>query len=124
MVLVKASRGIALDLLVDDLRSRVRRSNGPVIELIQGLLLAFAFMVILMAPYMRLLREAGVGKQIRREGPETHYVKEGTPTMGGILLIAVVVAIYLFLRPLDAATFAPLATLVLVGRALAHSTIT
>ena len=85
------------------------------IELIQGLLLAFAFMVILMAPFMRLLREAGFGKQIRREGPETHYIKEGTPTMGGILLIAVVVAIYLFLRPLDAATFAPLATLVLVG---------
>ena len=85
------------------------------IELIQGLLLAFAFMVILMAPYIRLLREAGFGKQVHPEGPETHYVKEGTPTMGGILLIAVVVAIYLFLRPLDAATFAPLATLVLVG---------
>ena len=85
------------------------------IELIQGLLLAFAFMVILMAPYIRLLREAGFGKQVHPEGPETHYVKEGTPTMGGILLIAVVVAIYLFLRPLDAATYAPLATLVLVG---------
>ena len=85
------------------------------IELIQGLLLAFAFMVILMAPYIRVLRELGFGKQIRPEGPETHYVKEGTPTMGGILLIAVVVAIYLFLRPLDAATVAPLATLVLVG---------
>jgi phospho-N-acetylmuramoyl-pentapeptide-transferase len=85
------------------------------IELIQGLLLAFAFMVILMAPYIRALRQFGFGKQIRPEGPETHYVKEGTPTMGGLLLIAVVVAIYLFLRPLDAATFAPLATLVLVG---------
>ena len=85
------------------------------IELIQGLLLAFAFMVILMAPYIRLLRGAGFGKQVHPEGPQTHYVKEGTPTMGGILLIAVVVAIYLFLRPLDAATFAPLATLVLVG---------
>ena len=85
------------------------------IELIQGLLLAFAFMVILMAPYIRVLRELGFGKQIRPEGPETHYVKEGTPTMGGILLIAVVVAIYIFLRPLDAATVAPLATLVLVG---------
>ena len=85
------------------------------IELIQGLLLAFAFMVILMAPYIRVLRELGFGKQIRPEGPETHYVKEGTPTMGGILLIAVVVAIYVFLRPLDAATVAPLATLVLVG---------
>jgi phospho-N-acetylmuramoyl-pentapeptide-transferase len=86
-----------------------------VIELIQGLLLAFAFIVILMAPYIRLLSQVGFGKQILPEGPETHYVKEGTPTMGGVLVIVVVVAIYLFLRPLDAATFAPLATLVLVG---------
>jgi len=31
------------------------------IELIQGLLLAFAFMVILMAPFIRLLRELGFG---------------------------------------------------------------
>ena len=85
------------------------------IELIQGLLLAFAFVVILMAPYIRVLGTMGFGKQIRRDGPETHYVKEGTPTMGGLLLIIVVVAIYLFLQPIDAATFAPLATLVLVG---------
>jgi phospho-N-acetylmuramoyl-pentapeptide-transferase len=85
------------------------------IELIQGLLLAFAFIVILMAPYIRLLGRAGFGKQVHPEGPETHYVKEGTPTMGGVLVILVVVAIYLFLRPPDAATFAPLATLVLVG---------
>ena len=85
------------------------------IELIQGLLLAFAFIVILMAPYIRLLREIGFGKQVHPEGPQTHYVKEGTPTMGGVLVIVVVVAIYLFLRPLDPATFAPLAMLVLVG---------
>ena len=85
------------------------------IELIQGLLLSFAFIVILMAPYIRLLGRAGFGKQVHPEGPETHYVKEGTPTMGGVLVILVVVAIYLFLRPPDPATFAPLATLVLVG---------
>ena len=85
------------------------------IELIQGLLLAFAFIVILMAPYIRLLSQVGFGKQILPEGPESHYVKEGTPTMGGVLVIVVVVAIYLFLRRIDAATFAPLATLVLVG---------
>ena len=82
------------------------------IELIQGLLLAFAFIVILMAPYIRLLGRAGFGKQVHPEGPHTHYVKEGTPTMGGVLVILVVVAIYLFLRPPDPATFAPLATLV------------
>ncbi len=87
----------------------------PPVELIQGLLLAFALVVILMPPYIRLLQAAGFGKRIRQEGPESHYVKEGTPTMGGLLIVVVVLAIYLFLRPPDAATFAPLAALAGVG---------
>ena len=29
----------------------------------------------------------GFGKRIRVEGPESHYVKEGTPTMGGLLIV-------------------------------------
>jgi len=87
------------------------------VELIQGLLLAFAIVVILMAPYIRGLQALGFGKRIRLEGPETHYLKEGTPTMGGLLIVGVVLAIYLFLRPggPDAATFAPIAALASVG---------
>ena len=85
------------------------------VEPIQGLLLAFALMVILMPPYIRLLQAVGFGKHIRVEGPESHYLKEGTPTMGGLLIVAVVLAIYFFLRQPDPATFAPLATLALVG---------
>ena len=52
------------------------------LELIQGLLLAFALVVILMPPYIRLLRHFRFGKQIREEGPESHMVKWGVPTMG------------------------------------------
>jgi len=85
------------------------------VELIQGLLLAFALIVILMPPYIRLLQAAGFGKRIREEGPESHYVKEGTPTMGGLLVVLVVLGIYFFLRQPDAATFAPLAALAGVG---------
>ncbi len=85
------------------------------VELIQGLLLAFAIVVILMAPYIRVLQALGFGKRIRREGPETHYIKEGTPTMGGLLIVGVVLAIYFFLREADASTFAPLAALAGVG---------
>jgi len=81
------------------------------VELIQGLLLAFALVVILMPPYIRMLHYLGFGKRIRQEGPESHYVKEGTPTMGGLLIVLVVLAIYFFLRKPDAATFAPLAAL-------------
>ncbi|HEX2755676.1 MAG TPA: phospho-N-acetylmuramoyl-pentapeptide-transferase [Candidatus Limnocylindrales bacterium] len=86
------------------------------VELIQGLLLAFALIVILMSPYIRLLHVLGFGKQIRREGPESHYIKEGTPTMGGLLIVAVVLGIYFFLRQgPDSATFAPMAALAGVG---------
>jgi phospho-N-acetylmuramoyl-pentapeptide-transferase len=93
------------------------------VELIQGLLLAFALIVILMPPYIRLLQAMGFGKRIRQEGPESHYVKEGTPTMGGLLVVLVVLGIYFFLRQPDAATFAPLAALAGVG-ALGASTTT
>lgn len=82
------------------------------VELIQGLLLAFALVVILMPAYIRLLHAIGFGKHIRVEGPESHYIKEGTPTMGGLLIVAVVLGIYFFFRrEPDAATFAPLAAL-------------
>ena len=85
------------------------------VELIQGLLLAFALVVILMPPYIRFLQAIGFGKRIRQEGPESHFVKEGTPTMGGLLIVIVVLGIYFFLRQPDAATFAPLAALAGVG---------
>jgi phospho-N-acetylmuramoyl-pentapeptide-transferase len=85
------------------------------VELIQGLLLTFALIVILMPSYIRLLQSIGFGKRIREEGPESHYVKEGTPTMGGLLIVVVVIGVYFFLRAPDAATFAPLAALAGVG---------
>jgi phospho-N-acetylmuramoyl-pentapeptide-transferase len=88
---------------------------------VQGILLTFALMVILMPSFITLLRRTGFGKRIREEGPATHYVKEGTPTMGGVLMIAVVgvsavlfhfVGGGVFLGP---QTIAPLLTLLLVG---------
>jgi phospho-N-acetylmuramoyl-pentapeptide-transferase len=85
------------------------------VELIQGLLLAFALMVILMPAYIRLLQAIGFGKRIRVDGPESHYIKEGTPTMGGLLIVLVVLAIYLFMRRPEGGVFAPLAALALVG---------
>ena len=84
--------------------------------IVQGLLLAFALVVILMPLYIRLLVRFGFGKRIRLEGPQTHFAKEGTPTMGGLILIVVVGVLVLVLTPFpDPGTFAPLVTLALVG---------
>jgi phospho-N-acetylmuramoyl-pentapeptide-transferase len=88
---------------------------------VQGILLTFALMVILMPPFIVLLRRLGFGKRIREEGPGTHMVKEGTPTMGGVLMIAVVgisAVLFHFVGNgnfLGPQTIAPLLTLLLVG---------
>jgi len=68
--------------------------------IVQGILLAFAIVVVLMPAFIRLLRRAGMGKRIRLEGPETHYTKEGTPTMGGLLIGLVVLGIALAMEVL------------------------
>jgi len=88
--------------------------------IVQGILLTFALVVILMPAYLQLLRRAGFGKRIRREGPDSHLVKEGTPTMGGLLIIAVVSAAALLFHVIsgkffDASTIAPMLTLLAVG---------
>ena len=85
------------------------------VRLVQGVLLGFALLIILMPPYIRVMRRLGFGKRIRVEGPDSHYVKEGTPTMGGLLIILVIGGLALLLGLVDASTFAPLAALALVG---------
>ncbi len=37
---------------------------------------------------IRLLKKHQIGEEIREVGPQTHFTKKGTPTMGGILIIA------------------------------------
>ncbi len=55
--------------------------------------LSFLLAIIWGGVFVRLLRRFGVGKQIRVEGPHTHFTKMGTPTMGGILVLATVIAV-------------------------------
>ena len=55
----------------------------------------FLMAVIWGSPFVELMRRLKLGKQIRVEGPKTHYKKMGTPAMGGILIVAWTVIINL-----------------------------
>jgi phospho-N-acetylmuramoyl-pentapeptide-transferase len=44
---------------------------------------------LVMGPWLiRRLRDFQIGQVIRQEGPESHRAKAGTPTMGGLLILA------------------------------------
>ena len=88
--------------------------------IVQGILLTFALVVILMTPFIALLRRFHLGKRIQADGPGTHLVKEGTPTMGGVLMIAVVGAAALLFQLLNGnfwgpQTIAPILTMLFIG---------
>jgi phospho-N-acetylmuramoyl-pentapeptide-transferase len=51
--------------------------------------------VVLFPFWIRLLRVRNIGQQVRADGPQGHLVKQGTPTMGGVLILIVVAAVYL-----------------------------
>jgi phospho-N-acetylmuramoyl-pentapeptide-transferase len=86
-----------------------------VLPLLLGLLLAFGGVVLLAPIYIRLLQRLGFGKAIRAEGPPTHAVKAGTPTLGGMLIVIVVMFFAMALRIEDESTLIPMLTLVGVG---------
>ena len=56
---------------------------------------AAAFAVALFAgrPFVRWIRAQRLGKAISEDGPSTHSVKAGTPTMGGLLIFGVVAVV-------------------------------
>ncbi len=60
--------------------------------------LSFLLAVIWGGPLIRWLRDHRVGKQIRVEGPTSHQVKMGTPTMGGLMIIIPVIVITVVLN--------------------------
>ena len=58
---------------------------------------AVAFLVaVFLTPYLiRKFSAEGLGQEIREEGPKSHFKKRGTPTMGGIAILAGIVVGYL-----------------------------
>jgi phospho-N-acetylmuramoyl-pentapeptide-transferase len=47
---------------------------------------------LVVGPWLiRKLQSLQIGQQIREDGPQSHLVKKGTPTMGGVLIILAVV---------------------------------
>src|SRR3990172_5711844 len=55
--------------------------------------ISFLLAVIWGRPLINLLRGLRIGKQIRIDGPSTHQIKMGTPTMGGLMVLVPVLVI-------------------------------
>jgi phospho-N-acetylmuramoyl-pentapeptide-transferase len=86
-------------------------------------LAAFSFLLTMIwgEPLLRVLRHLKMGDSIRIDGPQRHFAKSGTPTMGGVLIIVPVTILTILLNMaslvginvLGRSIFLPLGTLIL-----------
>ena len=67
-------------------------SSAIAFALVVGVI-AFVVGVLVGRPIVRHLARAGVRKHVNEWGPESHLVKSGTPTMGGVIVVAAVLLV-------------------------------
>jgi phospho-N-acetylmuramoyl-pentapeptide-transferase len=74
--------------------------------------IAFVVTVSLGSKFILYLQNKKFGQFVREEGPQTHLIKQGTPTMGGVIMLVGLAAALLVVARLNVAT---LTTLLLVS---------
>jgi phospho-N-acetylmuramoyl-pentapeptide-transferase len=73
----------------------------PTYQVFLGVVVAAVAAGLLFPLWIRLVRYRNIGQQVRADGPQGHLVKQGTPTMGGVLIMLVVTAVFLGMGRID-----------------------
>lgn len=68
-------------------------------ETILSIIIAFAISAVLCPVVIPFLHKLKFGQQVREEGPQAHLKKQGTPTMGGLMILTSVIITSLFYIP-------------------------
>lgn len=72
----------------------------PTFTVFVAVVLAAVFTMLLMPAFIKFLHAHLIGQQVRDDGPETHLVKQGTPTMGGlIMLVGMTLSVVFLAKP-------------------------
>lgn len=51
---------------------------------------AFLFVLVFGSLFIRTMQRFQIGQVVRSDGPESHFKKQGVPTMGGLLILAAI----------------------------------
>ncbi len=77
--------------------------------------LSLVILAALAPLWIRLLKARGIGQNVRVDGPQGHLLKEGTPTMGGVLIMTTIVVTFLLIGRADRLAILALVTTISCG---------
>ena len=90
-------------------------SQYPTFLVFMAVFVGTALTMLLMPGWIKFLRSSHIGQQVRDDGPETHLVKQGTPTMGGVIMLIALIATVLINGLPNAETYVLLGAIILTG---------
>ena len=68
-------------------------------ETILAIIIAFAVSALLCPVIIPFLHKLKFGQQVRDDGPQSHLKKQGTPTMGGLIILTSIIITSVFYIP-------------------------
>ena len=87
----------------------------PTYQVFVALIIAAIFTAAVMPFFIRFMKTGGIGQQIRADGPERHLIKQGTPTMGGAVMLIAVLVSCLIMAPLTPDLILALMAMLITG---------
>ena len=87
----------------------------PTYQVFLAFIISMALTMIVMTFFIKLLKVRQIGQQVRADGPQGHLVKQGTPTMGGIVILLMMTASIFLVGTPDARLLLILAATLLTG---------
>jgi phospho-N-acetylmuramoyl-pentapeptide-transferase len=85
------------------------------VRVLVAVLVAMVISIVIGPKFIEFLRRKELGQFIREEGPAGHVVKQGTPTMGGVLIVLAASLAFLALSRYTAAALTVFFTTVACG---------
>ena len=68
-------------------------------ETILAIIISFAISALLCPIVIPFLHRLKFGQQVRDDGPQAHLKKQGTPTMGGLIILSIIIITSIFYIP-------------------------
>lgn len=87
----------------------------PTYQVFLAFIISMALTMLVMPFFIKLLKHRQIGQQVRADGPQGHLVKQGTPTMAGIVILLMMTASIFLVGVPDSKMLLILAATLLTG---------
>lgn len=87
----------------------------PTYEVFVTAFLSLALTTVLAPVWINFLKSKNVGEEVRIDGPQEHLAKQGTPTMGGVLILFSFIVSYLLRAEINLSSLSTVALIATIA---------